>query len=149
MRFVILDVNNIVVNVVVAEEQYGLSKGWIPSNTAGIGWQWVEGTTFVPPAQQPEQALPNHITVGALKDRMGMDALAISVSTNPICIALKEMLYDRKFVDLDRPQVGQFFDMLISANQPEANPLFPGSGPITTQKKEQYLSKTILQIERP
>lgn len=149
MRFVILDVNNIVVNVVIAEEQFGLDKGWIPSDTAGIGWQWVEGTTFLPPVEIPTPSLPNHITVGALKDRMGMDALAISVSDNPICIALKEMLYDRKFVDLDRPQVGQFFDMLILSNQPQANALFPGSGPMTTKKKEQYLSKTILPIERP
>ena len=123
-------------------------EGIVPQ--PGIGWLY-NGTTFESPEEISSDSLirPNHITVGSLKDRMGMDALAIAVSSHPVCVALREMLYDRKFIDLDRPQTAQFLDMLINASQPAADPNFPGSGPMTESKKNLILSTNIQEMERP
>lgn len=92
---------------------------------------------------------PRHLSVGAFKDRMGIDALAIAVSTHPVCVALREMLYDRRWIDLDHPAAGRFLDMLVAANEPAANPLFPGSGPMTPKKRAQILDAPVQDAERP
>lgn len=97
----------------------------------------------------PQALPPRHITVGAVKDRLGMDALAISVSTHDACRAVKEMMYDRQFVDLDSDKTASLLDLLIAAGQPEANPMFPGSGPMTEEKKNAVLSGEVLDSERP
>ena len=97
----------------------------------------------------PDNIEPRYVSVGAFKDRMGIDALAIAVSSHPVCVALREMLYDRKFVDLDRPDVSQFMDMLIAANEPQANAVFPGSGPMTAEKKEAILNTPVSDGEKP
>lgn len=75
------------------------------------------------------------IYVGLFKDRLGVDALAIGASAHPICAAVREMLYDRKYVDLKGAKVALLLDMLIATGQPEATPYFPGAGPMTAQKK--------------
>lgn len=93
--------------------------------------------------------LPAWITTGALKDRLGVDALAISASSNPVCVAVKEMLYDRKYVDLVAEVTSVLFDMLIAANEPAANPIFTGSGPMTAAKKARILNVNIANEERP
>ena len=79
------------------------------------------------------------ITVGDFKDRLGANALAIAVSTHPICIALKEMLYDRGMVDLDSTQLYDYLMLLVNNNLPEADPNFPGSGPLTLAAVKQIL----------
>jgi hypothetical protein len=143
--------NGIQINTVVAET--ALKPNWVditnmlprPSN----GWLYADGVFQEPNSQLVAVQRPNHITVGSLKDRMGMDALAIAVSSHPVCVALREMLYDRKFIDLDRPQTSQFLDMLINASQPAADPNFPGSGPMTEAKKSLILSTNIQEMERP
>lgn len=76
-----------------------------------------------------------HIYVGAFKDRLGMDALAIAASTHPICQAVKEMLRDRKYVDLKDSRTAALLDMLIATGQPEATAYFPSAGPMTPEKK--------------
>lgn len=76
-----------------------------------------------------------HIYVGAFKDRLGMDALAIAASTHPICQAVKEMLRDRKYVDLNDSRTAALLDMLIATGQPEETAYFPSAGPITPEKK--------------
>lgn len=85
---------------------------------------------------------------GSLKDRLGVDALAIAASNHPYCVAAIEMLRDRKYVDLKAPQTNMLFDMLIVANQPEANPLFPGSSPMTIEKKNNILNTPANQEEQ-
>ena len=53
-RFAILDGNNIVINVTKAEEDYGLSIGWILSDTANIGEMYdPETKTFTAPPPSP------------------------------------------------------------------------------------------------
>lgn len=143
--------NGVQTNTVVAET--ALKPNWVeiteieprPTN----GWLYVDGVFQEPDSASLVIQRPNHITVGSLKDRMGMDALAIAVSSHPVCVALREMLYDRKFIDLDRPQTAQFLDMLINASQPAADPNFPGSGPMTESKKNLILSTNIQEMERP
>lgn len=92
---------------------------------------------------------PRHITVGAMKDRLGMDALALSVSTHDACVAVKEMLYDRQYVDLDSQKTSNLLDLLIATSQPATNAMFPGSGPMTSGKKANILGAVVLDSERP
>lgn len=88
------------------------------------------------------------IDVGPFKDRLGMDALAIACSNHDACKATKEMLYDRKYIDLKDPRISMMLDILISTQQPAVNPMFPGSGPMTTTKKEAVLNTITLEKER-
>lgn len=81
------------------------------------------------------------ISVGEFKDKLGMNALAIAVSTHPICIALKEMLYDRPAIDLDSTRLYEYMMMLVNNNLPEADPNFPGSGPFTEE-----MVKIVLEV---
>ena len=119
---------------------------WVEApDHVGPGWTW-DGADWAAPVPV---ALPRQLSVGAFKDRLGMDALAIAVSTHPVCVAVREMLYDRKLVDLDRPDAAAFLGMMASAGQPEANPLFPGSGPMTPEKIAAILGAPIQDRERP
>lgn len=96
-----------------------------------------------------KEPLPRHITVGAFKDRLGVNALSLAISTNPICIALREMLYDRAYVDLDRQDLAQYMQILVDNNLPEASPLFPGSAPLTQDYVNSILSDPVQDNERP
>lgn len=119
---------------------------WVEApDHVGPGWAW-DGSTWAAPVSV---SLPRHLSVGAFKDRLGVDALAIAVSDHPVCVAVREMLYDRKLVDLDRPDAQAFLGMLMSTNQPAANPLFPGSGPMTEAKIAAILGAPIQDRERP
>lgn len=80
------------------------------------------------------------IYVGAFKDRLGIDGLAIGASTHPVCQAAKEMLRDRQYIDLNDGKTTQLLDMLIAVGQPEASPYFPGAGPLTDAKKAAILT---------
>lgn len=92
---------------------------------------------------------PKIITVGAFKDRLGINALALAVSANPVCVAMREMLYDRSFVDLDRADLRSYLMMLVNNNLPEARPEFPGSGPLTEQMVDDILGAPVEIYERP
>lgn len=119
---------------------------WVEApDGVGPGWTW-DGSDWAAPVPV---SLPRHLSVGAFKDRLGVDALAIAVSAHPVCVAVREMLYDRKLVDLDRPDAQAFLGMLMTTNQPEANPLFPGSGPMTEAKIAAILGAPIQDRERP
>lgn len=99
----------------------------------------------------PVPPLPElrYITVGAFKDRLGVNALALAVSVNPVCVAMREMLYDRSFVDLDRADLRSYLMMLVNNNLPEARPEFPGSGPLTEQMVDDILGAPVQDYERP
>lgn len=84
------------------------------------------------------------LSVGAFKDKLGPNALAMAVSTHPICQALREMLYDRESVDLDSPRLYEYMMLLVNNNLPEADPNFPGSGPLTAD-----IVKIILDVPPP
>ena len=92
---------------------------------------------------QGDQSNEWWIYPGPFKDRLGVDGLAIGASTHPACLAAKEMLYDRKYVDLKGAQAAALLDMLIATAQPAANAIFPGSGPMTADKKAAILNTPI------
>ena len=78
-----------------------------------------------------------------------MDALAIASSTHPACLALRGILEDRNYVDLDRADLPVLLGMLQSTGQPAINALFPGAGPITSDKIITLLTSPVLDSERP
>jgi hypothetical protein len=92
------------------------------------------------PVPSPElSANAWHLYPGPFKDRLGMDGLAIAASAHPVCLAVREMLSGRLYIDLKNPKVSGMLDMLIASGQPEAHPAFPGSGPMTVEKKQVIL----------
>lgn len=94
----------------------------------------------VPPAPQPEYPPERwRLYPGPFKDRLGMDGLAIAASTHPVCVAAREMLVGRLYIDLKNPKTEALLDMLIAAQQPAPSPYFPGSGPMTAEKKAAIL----------
>lgn len=88
------------------------------------------------------------IDVGPFKDRLGIDGMALSASTNATCQAIKEQLYDRKYVDLKSTQTAQLLGMLMAAVQPVANASFPGAGPITALKIAAITGTPTTEAER-
>lgn len=91
---------------------------------------------------------PRHITEGAFKDRLGMDALAIGGSSHPACMALNAFLANRRYVDLDRPDLPSLLGILVAAAQPAASALFPGAGPMTAQKIAAIIGGEVREDER-
>lgn len=116
------------------------------SAEAPIEWAGYEFATHDHVAQ-PDPEAPQvvedpaawHIYPGPFKDRLGLDGLAIAASTHPVCVAAREMLAGRLYIDLKGPKAAALLDMLIAAGQPAASPYFPGSGPMTTEKKAAIL----------
>lgn len=120
----------------ISAEDRVIGKKW-----TGSEWQDQEPVVVV---------RPQHISVGAFKRRLGMDAMSIANSTHPVCIALRELLYDQPYVDLSEGgELDKYLDMLIAVSQPDAHPMFPGSGPMTAEKKAAILGAPIQDRERP
>ena len=125
--------------------------GELYPNWTGVSWK---NSTYTAPPQEEEVILNQEnpqvwwIDVGPFRDRLGMDTLAIAASTHPVCLGVKEMLYDRKYIDLKDPRVSQLLDILIATDQPTASPYFPGSGPMTLIKKDLILNTPTTESER-
>ena len=100
------------------------------------------GYTLIPEVvpQAPIDPFKWFMYVGPFKDRLGMDALAIAASTQDACKAVMGMLSDRKYVDLQGTQVANMLNILIANGQPTANAMFPGSGPMTTTKRDAIIN---------
>lgn len=115
----------------------------------GIGWGWDGG--FTPPEAAPSQPPePRRITLGALQKRIGpMRVFAIDTSTHPVCVALRSYLSRLTFIDLDDPDLPPMLGMLVAAEQPAANPVFPGSGPVTEADVDQIIGAPVAPEERP
>lgn len=97
-----------------------------------------------------EPIQPRIITLGALQKRIGATTVfAIDTSTDPLCVALRSYLNRLSYINLDDPDLQPMLSMLVQANQPAANPLFPGSGPLTTEKVSEIISAPVLESERP
>lgn len=88
------------------------------------------------------------IDTGPWRDRFGIDWLAILASTHDMCKAAASMWIDRKYINLKDPRNAQMIDALIATAQPAANPLFPGSGPMTAEKKTVILDAPTTEYER-
>lgn len=125
--------------------------GLLYPNWTGVAW--VNQIYVQPPIEEEELPTPENpelwwIDVGPFRDRLGMDTMAIAASTHPVCLGVKEMLYDRKYIDLKDPRVSQLLDILIATAQPTASAYFPGSGPMTLIKKDIILNTPTTESER-
>lgn len=101
-----------------------------------------------PPDVPHEDPADWHVYPGPFKDRLGVDALAIAASTHPVCIAAREMLAGRVYIDLKGAKTAALLDMLIATGQPAASPYFPGSGPMTAEKKAAIMGPKATPEER-
>lgn len=88
-----------------------------------------------PAPTEPDDPAEWWIYPGPFKDRLGVDGMAIAASTHPICVAAREMLAGRLYIDLKGAKAAALLDMLIATGQPAASVYFPGSGPMTAEKK--------------
>lgn len=149
--------DGVVVNTVIAEADsvQGIAGPHTPvllaaDSPVGVGWLW-SGGEFSPPPEAP--ALPPDarlwwIDVGPFKDRLGMDIGAIASSQHSACLGVREFLLGRKYVNLQDPKVALLMDVLIATNQPTADPVWPGSGPLTPSKKAAILTTPTTEDER-
>jgi hypothetical protein len=144
-RFAIVN-NGFVVNTVdlPATEFPAPNMVLLPNGSlAAPGWRWENGA----PVQVVDPRIW-WIDLGPFKGRLGADGMAISVSTNPTCMAVREQLYDRKYIDLKGPELATMIGMLIGQNQPTANPAFPGSAPMTAARAAQITGTPTTEAER-
>lgn len=104
----------------------------------------------VPEPPEPPDTRPRHITEGAWKDRLGFALVTgIAASTHPICVGLKEMLNNRRYVDLDRPDLPVLLGQMVALSLPAPVDGLPGSGPITAAKVAEVLGGVVREEERP
>jgi hypothetical protein len=88
------------------------------------------------------------VDVGPFKDRLGMDAPAIYASTHDACKGVVGMVEGRKYIDLRDPRIAAMMGVLIATAQPAANPVWPGSGPMTAAKRDAILTTLTTEVER-
>ncbi len=100
------------------------------------------------PVQPPEDPRIWWIDVGPLKDRLGMDALALAASNDGVCKAVIEMLNGRKYGDLKDLRLANLLGLLAANNQPAADARFPSSGPMTPAKIAVILTTATTEDER-
>lgn len=102
------------------------------------------------PLTEPPKLSDRKIAKGAFQRRLGpVNVFAIDNSNHPVCIALRSYLNRLNYVDLADPETEQMLYMLVYSEQPEANPAFPGSGPITGTIAEAVLMAPVEDKERP
>ena len=135
-RIEILD-GEVVVNTIVADAEF--AEAMHPG-----AWRLAEEQTS-PPVEDPRIWW---VDVGSFKDRLGMDIGAIAASQHSACLGVKEFLNGRKYVNLRDPKVSLLLDVMIANNQPAADPVWPGSGPITAAKKAVVLDTPTIEEER-
>ncbi|CAB4158595.1 hypothetical protein UFOVP708_12 [uncultured Caudovirales phage] len=149
--------SGIVTNVTLPSAGYQPQAGEVLFNPAlGVspGWRY-DGINFsAPPSTTPSwanAALDERyfwIDTGPWRDRFGVDWLAITASANDLCKAAAQLWLDRKHINIKDPRNAQVLDALIAANQPAANVLFAGAGPMTPAKKAAILSPQTTEYER-
>lgn len=125
---------------------------WVQCGNAGPGWKR-DGVTFKPPAGpswSDADLDPRYwwLDIGRFNARLGPDAAAIAASAHGACRASVSILGMSKYADLKDAQLSQMLDMLIATAQPEVNPMFPGSGPMTAAKKAAVLAPPTTEYER-
>ena len=104
--------------------------------------------SFSEPAPPPEDPRLWWIDVGPFKDRLGMDAPAIYASNHDACKGVVGLVEGRKYINLKDPRIAQMMGVLIATAQPAANPVWPGSGPMTAAKRDSILNTPTVEDER-
>lgn len=120
----------------------------LPSfDTSKIGSTYSGGVFVAPPAPPPD-ARRWWVDVGPFKDRLGMDAPAIYASTASACRGVVGMLEGRKYINLKDARIAAMLDVLIAAGQPVADATWPGSGPMTSTKRDAIVNTPTTEAER-
>ncbi|MFN3437778.1 MAG: hypothetical protein ACK41V_08810 [Acidovorax sp.] len=118
------------------------------SNWTGVAWV-VAPYVATPPAPEPAgDPRMWWIDLGPFKDRLGMDAPAIYASTSDACKGVVGMVEGRKYIDLKDPRIALMMGVLIATAHPTANPIWPGSGPMTEAKRRAILDTPTTEYER-
>ena len=58
------------------------------------------------------------------------------------------MLSGRKYFDMKDPKIKIMLDALIAAEQPAPDPFWPGSSPMTAEKRDHILTTPTIEYER-
>ena len=140
MRYEILDNEGAVDNVIEAGVDFMASQ--YPEGN------YREAAEQHTPAEPSEDPRLWWIDVGPFKDRLGMDAPAIYASNHDACKGVVGMVEGRKYINLRDPRIGGMMGVLIATAQPAANPVWPGSGPMTVAKRDTVLSTPTTEDER-
>ena len=109
-RYAIKNQNGEVVNTVVADEDF------VQANYPGL-WELVPDDVPAPVVNPTEWL----INVGPFFDRFGPAKLAVLAHTDPLVQALIKDLQVRVWIDLQRADVAQGIDLLISKGVPGVN----------------------------
>lgn len=118
--------NNIVVNLVCYDDtnlqssiEHLESKGFtcVVSSTARIGDTW-DGENFIspPPLSPPPLVYEWYIDIGPFFDRFGTKKISILTSNDTVVQAIITDVQIRKWIDLQREDVNQAMDVLVSKN---------------------------------
>lgn len=82
------------------------------------GWYWFDtlkqAVTFF--ADAPPTITTWYMDIGPFFDRFGMLKLVVLSSSDPIIQAIVKDCQSRKWIDLQRPDVGQALDVIVSKN---------------------------------
>ena len=117
-RYAMLD-GATVTNIIVSDADFAATVGAVLCPSGNIG-DLYDGNTFItpePPAPPP--AVTDWlIDIGPFFDRFGAAKMPLLMSTNATVQALVKDLQVRKWIDLQRPDVGQGIDALISLGVP-------------------------------
>lgn len=141
MRYALI-ASGIVDNVVESETTI---DGWTECpDHVSPGWQYVDGA-FSEPEADPRVWW---IDIGPFKDRLGMNAPAIYASAHEACKGVVGMVEGRKYIDLKDPRIAAMMGVLIAAAEPAANPVWPGSGPMTLAMRDAILNTPTTEYER-
>lgn len=124
--------------------------GALRSNWTGLAWRQVpyEAPPVIEEPQPAEDPRLWWVDVGPFKDRLGMDAPAIYASNHDACKGVVGMVEGRKYIDLRDPRIANMMGVLIATGQPVANPVWPGSGPMTAAKRDAILGIPTTEVER-
>lgn len=104
--------------------------------------------SFSEPAPPPEDPRLWWLDVGPFKDRLGMDAPAIYASAHDACKGVVGLVEGRKYINLKDPRIAGMMGVLIATAQPAANPVWPGSAPMTAAKRDAILGTPTTEDER-
>lgn len=114
-------------------------------------WNHREWVMAPQPLRWSDPGLPPEywwIDTGPFKDRLGADAPAIGGSDHRACRAVVSMLEGRQYVDLREGKVLAMLTALIATEQPAADVMWPGSGPMTRAKRDAILGRPTTEDER-
>lgn len=110
---------NTVSNIIECDATFAAAVGAVLCPTGSIGDLYADGVFITPePEPQPPSATDWLIDVGPFFDRFGAAKMALLMSSDATVQALVKDLQVRKWIDLQRVDVGQGIDALIALSVP-------------------------------